>query len=213
MTTTNQKLEGKMKIAVLGAGNVGGTIGKKLAAAGHEVAFGVRDAGSAQVRAFLETVKGKATATTLDKAITFGEVVFLAIPGEAVEETITEQADALRGKIVVDATNKFGAAEMSSVATLMAEVPEAKVFRAFNSLGWENFAEPWFGETQADLLYCGADEARPVVEALIADVGLRPIHVGGLDQVQVVDGVGVLWGTLAYGQNMGRRLAFKVLTP
>ena len=107
----------------------------------------------------------------------------------------------------------FGGPVVSNVETISSRAAGAKVFRAFNTLGWENFATPLFGETRADLFYCGPDdEARPVVEGLIEEVGLRPVWVGGLDQVQLVDAIGSLWVTLAFRQGMGRRFAFKVLT-
>lgn len=51
------------------------------------------------------------------------------------------------------------------------------------------------------------------MEGLIADVGLRPARVGGLDQMQLLDGVLRLWFALAIGQKMGRHLAFKLLMP
>ena len=72
----------------------------------------------------------------------------------------------------------------SSVHRITAAAPDALVFRAFNSVGWENMADPVLGGVQADLLYCGADDpaATAVVESLIADVGFRPVRVGGLDE-------------------------------
>jgi predicted dinucleotide-binding enzyme len=61
---------------------------------------------------------------------------------------------------------------------------------------------------------CGPDgDAATLVERLIADVGLRPVRLGGQDTVGVLDGVARLWFALALGQEMGRRVAFKVLIP
>lgn len=84
--------------------------------------------------------------------------------------------------------------------------------RAFNTLGWENFADPVVAGTRADLLD-GAVEgrAREVAEQLIGDVGLEPVWVGGPEAFDVVDGVTRLWFTLAFQRELGRRLAFKVL--
>lgn len=203
-----------MKIAVLGAGNIGSTLGRKWAQVGHNVMFGVRDVSRPKVQALLQTVEGNASAEAIAAAIAFGEVILFALPADAVEETVGAHAGVLQGKIIIDATNKFGSAVINSLGVFADKVPTAKVVRAFNSLGWENFAEPQFGATQADLFYCGPDdETRPTIEGLIADVGLRPIRVGGLDQVQLVDNIGALWVQLALRQGMGRRLAFKVLTP
>ena len=84
---------------------------------------------------------------------------------------------------------------------------------AFNSLGWENFENPLFGDIQAGLYYCGPGGAGQVAaEQRIRDVGLRPVRLGDLNQVGLVDAVGSLWFALASGQGMGRQLAFKVLT-
>jgi predicted dinucleotide-binding enzyme len=152
---------------------------------------------------------------TLEQAIAFGEIVVFAVPGAAMEPIVAAHAGALAGKIIIDATNNIGAADISSIGAFMAHTPTARVFRAFNTLGWENFAEPQFGPLQADLFYCGPDEApaRPAVEQLIQDILLNPIYIGGLEQVPVLDGVLRLWFSLAVGQKMGRHLAFKVLTP
>ncbi len=202
-----------MRIAVLGIGNVGGALGKKWAAAGHEVVFGVREPDSPKVGVFLETVKGPARAAALGESIAFGDVVLFAIPAGATAETVAAHGGMLNDKIVIDATNQFGAPVVNCIDVLAARAPRAHIYRAFNSLGWENFVKPYFGRIQADLLYCGPDgEPRLVMETLITDVGLRPVRVGDLDKVRLVDAVGEIWIALAFGQNMGRRLAFKVLT-
>jgi predicted dinucleotide-binding enzyme len=202
-----------MKIAILGSGNIGGTLGRKWAGAGHDVMFGVRDAGSPKVKALLDSIKGNATAGAVVDALGFGDAVLFATPWSAVAGMVETGGGALNGKIVIDATNNFGGPVVNNVTTISAKAPAAQVFRAFNSLGWENFQNPQFGETQADLFYCGPDnQARPQVEGLIEDVGLRPVWVGGLDQVQIVDNIGTLWVTLAFRRGMGRNLAFKALT-
>ena len=79
----------------------------------------------------------------------------------------------LRPRIIIDATNNVRAADMSNVDLLTASSPRAKEFRAFNSLGWENFAQPQDGAIQADLFYCGPDEAdvRSAVEQLVGMSG------------------------------------------
>ncbi len=202
-----------MNIAVLGAKNIGSTLGKKWVQAGHSVVFGMRNVDNAEVQALVKSLGHRAAVDTVANAIRLSEVVVFAIPGGAMEETIVANAQALEGKILVDAANRMGGGPMNSAAIFAAHAPSARVFRAFNSLGWENFENPRFGDLQADLFYCGPEgEARTDVEKLITDIGLRPICVGGIDQVQVVDSVTSLWFALARQQGMGRHLAFKVLT-
>jgi predicted dinucleotide-binding enzyme len=201
-----------MKIAVLGSGKVGGTLGLKWTQAGHEVIFGMREPEGTKAQGLLAASGGRAEVDSIANAIQAGEAILLAIPGQAVEPLLAEHGAAMDGKIVIDATNRLAAAEASALAAITARAPGAQVFRAFNSLGWENFAEPRFGELQADLFYCGPQgEARQQVEGLIADIGLRPIWAGELDQAHLLDSLTRLWFALAVGQGLGRHLAFKVL--
>jgi predicted dinucleotide-binding enzyme len=70
-----------------------------------------------------------------------------------------------------------------------------------------------FAEGPADLFYCGPNgDARTIVERLITDIGLHPIWLGDVDQINLVDSIGSLWFALALRQGKGRHLAFKVLT-
>ena len=201
-----------MKIAILGAGNIGGTMGKKWAAAGHDLVFGVRDVSSPKVAALLQEMDGNGRADSVANALAFGNVVLIAIPYDAVAATVATHADSLAGKIIIDATNKFGALVVNNLETIRQAVPTAVLFRAFNSLGWEIFANPQFDGVQVDHFYCGVDgEKRPLVEQLIADVGVRPVWVGGLETAPVVDALGTLWVTLAFQRGWGRNIAFKMI--
>ncbi|MDR3575881.1 MAG: NAD(P)-binding domain-containing protein [Anaerolineaceae bacterium] len=202
-----------MKIGILGAGNIGGTLGAKWAKAGHTLQFGVRDANKAEVQRLLKSLGPKASASSLASAVDFAEVVVFAIPGTAMDETITANAKGLDGKIVIDTTNKIGAPLINSQAAFNSHAPQARYYRAFNAYGWENFENPMYGNTPADLFFCGVDgEPRNQVEGLIKDVGMRPIYLGGPEQAGLVDSVLSLWFTLAVRQKMGRNFAFKVLT-
>jgi predicted dinucleotide-binding enzyme len=205
---------GELRIAVLGAGNIGGTLGRKCAAAGHQVAFGVNDPAGARAQALRAELSNKVTIGSVADALEAGNVVVMALPGAAMDETITTYAEQLDGKIIIDAANRMGGGPMNSFATFQARTPNARVFRAFNTLGWENFADPVFNGIQADLFYCGPDgDPREMVEQLITDVGLRPMRLGDIDQVGLVDSVTALWFALAIRQGKGRHLAFKVLSP
>lgn len=200
-----------MRITVLGAKIIGGTLGRKWAQAGHAVIFGVRNVANPEVQTLAQEIG--ATVATPAEAIAFGDVVVFAIPGSAMEETIATLGSALAGKIVVDAANRMGGGPMNSAAAFAAHAPAAQVYRAFNSVGWEVFANPQFGDVAADLFYCGpGGDGQAAVEQLIRDVGLGPVRLGDISQVGLVDTVGSLWFALAYGQGMGRQVAFKVLT-
>jgi hypothetical protein len=200
-----------MNIAILGAKIIGSTLGRKWTRAGHKVMFGVRNVRNPEVQDLAKELES--TVGAAEEAIAFGDVVVFAIPGNAMDETIQTFGHALNGKIVIDAANRMDGGPMNSAASFAAHAPSVHLFRAFNSLGWENFENPQFGNIQADLFYCGpGDETQATVEQLIHEVGLRPIRVGDINQVQLVDMIGSLWFALAFGQNVGRHLAFKVLT-
>ena len=203
-----------MKIAVIGSGNIGGTLGAAWANAGHQVTFGARDPQSPKARAALGAAGATAQVQPVADAVASADAVLFAIPGAAMAPEVAARGAALDGKLVIDASNQFGEPVMNAIAAIQAAAPGAIVYRAFNSIGAENMAEPVIGGVQADLLYVGPDGARRAeLERLIADVGLRPVYVGELAQAGLVDTLGALWGALAYGQKHGRRLAFKVLTP
>lgn len=202
-----------MQITIFGSGNIGLTLGKQWAKAGHPITFGVRNVDDPKYQQLLNSVSGAAIAAIPD-AVESADVILLAIPGTAVEQTLAGLGEALGGKIIIDATNKVGQAEMNSIAAISALAPKTNLFRAFNSLGWENFDNPQLGGTQVDLFYCGdsGGDAQKTIHQLIADVGLRPIYVGSLDQLPVVDNLTRLWFALAFEQGYGRRLAFKLIT-
>jgi predicted dinucleotide-binding enzyme len=187
-----------VRIAVAGAGKIGGTIGGKWEAAGHEVVYGLRDPAK------------RAGARPFDQALAGADAVLLALPGVAVAGFAREHSRHLDGKLLIDATNDIRAASANTWGELMAAVPGARLYRAFNHLVWEIFANPVVGGVQADLFYAGPEgEDAQIVERLIEEVGLRPIRVGGADQVGTVDGLLRLWLKLTGAR--GRRIAFKLI--
>jgi predicted dinucleotide-binding enzyme len=201
-----------MKIALIGSGKMGKALGGKWAMAGHDIVFGVREP---ERKGTARTPESPAIPfETIADAISHSEAVVFVIPGAAMGEVAKANADGLGGKLLIDATNDFQGPSLNHVSSLTSSAKGAKVFRAFNSLGWENFANPTFGDTAADLFYCGPEsaEAQRAFESLVRDVGLRPIRVGDLEDVEIVDSVVTLWSTLASARGMGRHLAFKVLS-
>ena len=186
-----------MGIAVIGAGNIGRTLGAKWAAAGHEVVYGVRSPGAPD------------TVSVAD-AVARAEVVALAIPGAAAKDVLATLGPRLAGKVVIDATNDVqGAGKLHALDEL---ADGAHPVRAFNTLGWENFADPVIDGVTADLFYAAEKgHAKEVAQRLIADVGLRPVWLGGIEAFDLVDSLTRLWFTLAFQRKLGRRLAFKML--
>ena len=190
-----------MRIAVIGTGNIGGTVGRALARAGGDVTFGSRHPERA-------TVDGPSV-TDLSSALGGADVVLLALPGGAVESFLADHAPAIDGKLVGDATNNIGAASMNASAAIASAAPGARYVRAFNTLGWENFERPMFEGVPADLFFSAPAADRVIVEQLISDVGLRPAYLGE-GKEEILDSVARLWFALV--QERGQRhLAFRVL--
>ena len=144
-----------MRIAVIGKGNIGGTLGIKWRAAGHDVVYGARG-GSGQG-------PGAALVRSIGKAPRWSCWPSLA-------DVVNEHGAALAGKVVIDAVNRMGAPESDSRALIAAAAPSARYVRAFNSLGWENFADPLPG---ANLFFAADPEARAWPRTISA-VGLEP---------------------------------------
>lgn len=199
------------RIAVLGAGRIGGTLGRKWIATGYQVVFAVTDSGGEKAQALRADLGDSANIRTAAAAIQDAAVVVFAIPGAAMEQAIAASAAALDGKLVIDTANRMGESVTNSRAAFQRHAPRARYARAFNSLGVENFVDPTFNGVTADLFYAGPEADRELVERLIGAIGLNPMRLGDEDQVGLVDAAASLWFALALGQKRGRHLAFKVL--
>jgi len=87
-----------MNIAILGAGNIGSTLGTKWIKAGHTVYFGSRNPQKPELLQLIKSLGANAHAVTLEQAIQSGEVVLFAIPGNTMDETIAANASTLDGR-------------------------------------------------------------------------------------------------------------------
>lgn len=202
-----------MKIGIIGAGNIGGNLGKLWAAKGHEILFGVRDPQSSKTRAALAALGEKARAGSIAEAAAFGEVVVLAVPWAAVREAIRSAGD-LGGKILIDATNRLTPplpADGPSAAEDVARMANgARVFKSFNTLGAETLLDSQFGSEHATTFVCGDDpHAKAVVMRLAADTGLDVVDAGPLSNAALVESLTRLWIQLS--RSMGRGIAFRLL--
>lgn len=155
-----------MRVAVIGAGNIGGTLGKRWAEKGHDVRFGLRQ-GSLRNDQTLHA-SGAAVVPIAD-ALADAEAVLLALPGTALPDFLASYGAGLNGKLVFDATNQRGSTVMHQVERIRHAAPDARVYRAFNSLGWEVFANPQIDGQQADMFFCGAEDGQNEAARLIAD--------------------------------------------
>lgn len=201
-----------MKIGVIGAGNIGGTIGKLWASKGHQVMFGVRDTQSPKVKALLDASGSSAQAGSVAEAAAFGEVILLALHWPAVTEVLQQIGD-LTGKILIDATNRMEASASSAAEDIARQAAGAKVVKAFNTLGSGSLTNLKFGAQNADAFICGDDaDAKAVVSDLAQIIGFDVVDAGPLSAAPLIESLAKFWVQLAYTQGMGPDVTFKVIT-
>jgi 8-hydroxy-5-deazaflavin:NADPH oxidoreductase len=206
-----------MKIGIIGAGDVGGTLGKIWRQRNHEVMFGVRNLQSQNVRRLAQMDKSLRFGD-INEAVAFGNVILFAIPWTSVEETVRKSGN-LSGKIVIDPTNpltpdlKQLALEGTSVAERIADLAKgAKVVKAFNTIGSKTLNNLIFGSDRADLFICGDDiPSKKVVGELATDIGFDVVDVGSLANARMLENLALLWIELALRQQLGPNIAFKLL--
>ncbi len=188
-----------LNVAVVGTGTIGTTLATLWHRAGMTVVLASRTA--------QDDIDGVPVLSIAD-ALATADVVVTAIPGTAMPDFLSEHRAALAATPLVDASNIPGAAVMHHAA----QAGTIPYYRAFNTVGVENFREPVFDGTAADLFYSGPPEHRETVETLIGTVGMRPVWVGdGPAAADLLDGLTRLWFTLALQQGRGRHLAFRML--
>lgn len=206
-----------MKIGIIGAGNVGGTLGRIWAQKGHTVVFGVRDPESEKVKVLLNSIPGGARADSIRAAATHGEVVAIATPWNGTQSAIAACGD-LTGKIVIDCTNPLGKEGLTvgfttSGGEQVAEWAEgAKVYKAFNQTGYNITADPVLEGRKAVMFVCGDDqESKPTVLNLTEEIGFEAIDAGQLSTARLLEPYASLWIKLAVAYGQGRDFAFALV--
>jgi predicted dinucleotide-binding enzyme len=195
-----------MRIAIIGAGNVGGGLGRAFSAVGHDVVFGVRDPDSTKTQAALAE-SGVSEATSPADAVEGADVVVFALRPVAVGATVREMGS-LSGRIVIDAMNRFDAdATRSMTQELAALLPGAKLAKCFNTIGYENYATAADRATKVAMFVAGDDpDAKRVAMDLAAELGFRPEDAGGLANTKPLEEMVKVW--LALAQIRGRTVGF-----
>lgn len=195
-----------MKIAIIGAGNVGGGLGAGLAQAGHEIVYGVRDPGSEKTRAALAATP-RAVAQLPGEAAAEADVVVIALRWGAVAATVRDLPD-LDGRIVIDAMNRLSGDTPRSTAEDLADLlTGARLVKAFNTIGYENFTTGRTRREKAVMFIAGDHpEANAVAASLAADLGFQPEDVGPLTNAKALEEMVRIW--LALAQRHGRRVGW-----
>mgnify|MGYP000435617036 FL=1 len=200
-----------MDVGIIGAGSVGRSLGRGLTAAGHSVAFGVRDTGDPR---YADLAAGGQLAD-LAGAVDGAQVVGLAVPADAVAGAVA--AMSLRaGQVLADATNAVRTPVPDGHDTLGSYVasllPDGVAFvKAFDTIGAEHFDGRLAGTPGSFLPIAGAAEGTQVVAQLAADLGFEPAVLGGREAVGLVEDHARLWIHLAFAAGWGRSFRFAVV--
>jgi NADPH-dependent F420 reductase len=207
-----------MKIAIIGAGNVGKALSGSFVRAGHDVTISSQHPDNARAAA-AET--GAKAAATNAEAVPSAEVVVLAVPYGALAEVVDELGDALTGKVVVDATNPLRpdyqglAVEGTSAAEqVQARVKGAKVVKAFNTALAARQADPLVDGSPLDAFVAGDDEqAKATVMELARSIGFHPIDAGPLELARALEALALLNIMLQIRNNWTWQTGWKLVGP
>src|SRR5262245_25442850 len=212
-----------MQIAVLGAGNVGGTLGRRWAQAENDVTFGVRNPAEAKVQALVHEIGPNAKVASVAEAASRAAIVVLTVPWESAKDALLAAGN-LKGKIVVDATNPLimtpeGLQEglvighTTSAAEQIAHwAVGAHVVKAFNTTGWQNMTDPLYGAQHLTMLLCGDHaESKTVVAVLAKQLEFEPVDVGPLRSARYLEALAMLWIDMAMFQGFGTNFGFQLV--
>jgi predicted dinucleotide-binding enzyme len=181
-------------VAIIGTGNIGGTLAAEFAAGGQDFLLAGRDLEA--VRKIAADLGEHAVAVSVDEAVERAGVLVLAVWLDAFEQLIAEYGERLAGKVIIDPSNPVGPdgaggyrkmipEQESSGQILAGRLPAgARLVKAFGTLSAPTLAAAARREPDRAVLFYAADDeaAGDLAADLIRTAGYEPVRVGGLDQ-------------------------------
>lgn len=197
-----------MRIAIIGAGSVGGGLGAALVAVGHSVVFGVRDPESQKCRAALAAAPGSSAALPVE-AVAGADVIAFTLRPDAIPGMIAG-LPSLAGRIVLDAMNRLGGDPARSTSQDLSDLlPGARIVKAFNTIGFENLTTARERVVPAAMFVAGDDpDAKRVVLELATELGFRAEDAGSLANAKPLEEMVKVW--LALAKQHGRTVGFAI---
>ena len=192
----------EIKVGILGSGDVGKALARGFAAAGHQVMIGSRS--PEKLRDFVAETKGVSSGT-FEETAAFGDLIALATLGVATEEAINlAGAKNFEGKVVIDATNPLDFREkphklfVGTTDSLGERVqrwlPDAKVVKAFNTVGNAFFVHPDFPNGPPDMFIAGNDaDAKKIVAQICQHWGWGVVDIGGIEGARHLEPMCMVW--------------------
>jgi predicted dinucleotide-binding enzyme len=198
-----------LKIGVIGAGRIGGTMGEHWVKAGHEVMFSSRH--PENLKEMTTRLGPKARVGTPREAAAFGDVIFIAVPYSAIPQVGRDYAGEMKGKVVVNASNPIPrrdgpmaeeAQKKGAGAADLEYLAGTRVARAFTFPGAGTFRSEAHRQGDRVAVAVAADdkEAMEVASRLVRDAGFEPVQVGGLARAKDFQP-----GTALFGKTMTAR--------
>lgn len=209
-----------MRIAILGAGNVGSALASASVAAGHEVVLSAAHPEHADQAARVAGVGARAASSNAE-AVEGAELVVLAVPHSAVDQIAAELSGALAGKVVVDSTNPLNetytdlvTSGSSAAEELQRRLSGAAVVKAFNTIFAARHANPTEGGAPLDAFIAGDDAAaKGKVGDLATSLGYRVIDAGALRMARSLEEMAFLNITLNVANGWPWQSAWKLVGP
>ncbi|MBK7884858.1 MAG: NAD(P)-binding domain-containing protein [Chitinophagaceae bacterium] len=213
-----------MKIGIIGSGIVGQVLAKAFVSEGHNVALGTRDTSKEEV---LQFKKENPSVSVGDFGTTasYGDVIVLAIGG-AVTLSAIELAGVqnFTNKVVIDATNPISSEppvngvlkfftdyNSSLMEQIQLKLPEAKVVKAFNSVGNALMYKPDFNGVKPTMFICGNDDdAKQAVTSILDTFGWETEDMGKAEAARAIEPLCILWCVPGFINNKWMH-AFKLL--
>jgi 8-hydroxy-5-deazaflavin:NADPH oxidoreductase len=180
-----------MKVAIIGAGNVGKALTTSFTRAGHDVTIAAAHPDHAADAA---KELGATAAPSKADAVSDADLVVLAVPATALDSVASELAGDLAGKVVVDVSNRptpNPAGPGTSIAEeLQDRLPDSRVVKAFNTLFASRQAEPVVAGVSADGFVAADDAtAKKTVLETLDGLGFRPVDAGPLAAARTLEGM------------------------
>lgn len=205
-----------MRIAIIGAGNVGGTLGRRWAALGHEIRFGVPHPAEAKhddLRSGARTSFGSPR-DAADQA----DVIVLTVPWAAAQDAIRDLGP-LGDKVIIDCTNPvmFGADGVamapidgpSGAVMIARDAQGGRLVKTLNQVGFNIMADP--GDARALMLVAGDDaQAKAVATDLVRALGFDARDAGPLRNAASLEHLALLWIDQAFRGPHGRHFVLSV---
>jgi len=185
-----------MKIGIIGAGQIGKALAKKLVNAGYPVIIS-NSRGIESLQPLVEALGTLATAGTNEDACD-ADVVILAVKWWQIPDVLNKLKQPLKGKIVVDVSNNFTKdgkspkLEKPTGVIVAALIPDSKIVKAFNHLyGKWIEADPQVDNGKRVSFISGDHpSANETVAKIITALGFEVIDLGNLEQAGRITDVG-----------------------